>query len=237
MELTNNPPCRKRNGKQISFEFKIFVISQINNGQISLNYASKKYNISRSTIDYWRKKISNYTSKTKAMGLQEENKKLKIGRDALFTLLRNNGLLVKKTKRFHITTDSKHYFYKSPNLLKNIDITHVEQDLVTDITYIKTDQGHAYLALATDPYSKKIMGYAIEDNMKVTMVKNALKMARKNSIFNIKDTIHHSDRGIQYCCPDYSEFAENMGFVLSTTQQYDPYELQSNHEYHKSNKK
>jgi putative transposase len=79
--------------------------------------------------------------------------KLKIGRDALFTLLRNNGLLVKKTKRFHITTDSKHYFYKSHNLLKNIDITHAEQALVTDITYIKTDQVHAYLALATDPYS------------------------------------------------------------------------------------
>lgn len=83
--------------------------------------------------------------------------------------------------------------------------------MVTDITYIKTDQGHAYLALATDPYSKKIMGYAIEDNMKVAMVKNALKMARKNSIFNIKDTIHHSDRGIQYCCPDYSEYANQLG--------------------------
>lgn len=150
--------------------------------------------------------------------------KLKIGRDALFALLRNNGLLVKKAKCFHITTDSKHYFYKSPNLLKDIEITHSEQALVTDITYIKTDQGHAYLALATDPYSKKIMGYAIEDNMKVTMVKNALKMARKNSIFNIKDTIHHSDRGIQYCCPDYSEYANQLGYVLSTTQQYDPYE-------------
>lgn len=81
--------------------------------------------------------------------------KLKIGRDALLVLLRNNGLLVKKAKRFHITTDSKHYFYKSPNLLKDIEITHSEQALVTDITYIKTDQGHAYLALATDPYSKK----------------------------------------------------------------------------------
>lgn len=77
METQNNPPCRKRNGKQISFEFKIFVISQINNGQISLNYASKKYDISRSTIDYWRKKLSNFASKNKAMGLQEENKILK----------------------------------------------------------------------------------------------------------------------------------------------------------------
>lgn len=149
---------------------------------------------------------------------------IKIGRDALFNLLRNNRLLVKKTKRFHITTDSKHFFYKSPNLLKDTEIKHSEQALVCDITYIKTDQGHAYLALATDPYSKKIMGYAIEDNMKVEMVKNALKMADKNRMFKTKKIIHHSDRGIQYCCPDYSSFAENLGFTLSTTQQYDPYE-------------
>jgi len=149
---------------------------------------------------------------------------IKIGRDALFNLLRNNRLLVKKTKRFHITTDSKHFFYKSPNLLKDTEIKHSEQALVCDITYIKTDQGHAYLALATDPYSKKIMGYAIEDNMKVEMVKNALKMADKNRMFKTEKIIHHSDRGIQYCCPDYSSFAENLGFTLSTTQQYDPYE-------------
>lgn len=149
---------------------------------------------------------------------------IKIGRDALFTLLRNNGLLVRKTKRFHITTDSKHFFYKSPNLLKDTEIKHSEQALVCDITYIKTDQRHAYLALATDPYSKKIMGYAIEDNMRVEMVKNALKMADKNRMFKTEKIIHHSDRGIQYCCPDYSQFAENLGFTLSTTQQYDPYE-------------
>src|SRR5690606_28478653 len=150
--------------------------------------------------------------------------KIKLGRDELFTLLRNNGLLVKKTKRFHITTDSKHFFFKSPNLLKNIEIKHAEQALVTDITYIKTDEGHAYLALATDPYSKKIMGYHLDNNMKVDLVKKALKMAHQNKRFSVKNTIHHSDRGIQYCCPDYSEYAEKLGYQLSTTQQYDPYE-------------
>src|SRR5690554_7029004 len=75
METQNTPPCRRKNGKQVSFEFKIFVIEQINNGQISLNYASKKYDISRSTIDYWRKKLSNYTSKNKAMSKEQEIKK------------------------------------------------------------------------------------------------------------------------------------------------------------------
>lgn len=60
MDTQNNQPCRKRNGKETSFEFKIFVIQQIANGQISANFASKKYNISRSTIAYWQKKLSNY---------------------------------------------------------------------------------------------------------------------------------------------------------------------------------
>lgn len=149
---------------------------------------------------------------------------IKMGRDALFDLLRSYGLLVKKTKRFHITTDSNHFFYKSPNLIKDLEIVHAEQVLVSDITYIKIDGGLAYLALVTDAYSKKLMGWKLDDNMRVTLVKEALEMAYKNLIYNHKNIIHHSDRGIQYCCPDYSEFAEKRNFTLSTTQQYDPYE-------------
>jgi len=149
---------------------------------------------------------------------------IKMGRDAVNDLLRIRGMLIKKTKRYFITTDSKHFFYKSPNLLTELKITHSEQVFVSDITYIKTDQGHAYLALVTDAYSRKIMGWSLQDNMKVSMVKEALNMAYKNCIFNHKSIIHHSDRGIQYCCPDYSLYAEKKGFTLSTTQQYDPYE-------------
>jgi transposase InsO family protein len=149
---------------------------------------------------------------------------IKIGRDALSKLLRQNSLLVPKTKRFHITTDSHHSFHKSSNLLKDMEITHSEQAVVCDITYLKADLTHAYLALVTDPYSKKILGYCVDDNMRVDLVKKALKMAYRNMIFSHDQIIHHSDRGIQYCCPDYSEFAENMNFKLSTTQQYDPYE-------------
>ena len=158
--------------------------------------------------------------------LREELAKanIKLGRNALNSILREHHLLVPRTKRFHITTDSNHYFYKSPNLLKETEITHSEQAVVCDITYLKVDQIHAYLALVTDPYSKKIMGYSVDDNMRVDLVKKALKMAYRNMIFKHDEVIHHSDRGIQYCCPDYSQFAEKMNFKLSTTQQYDPYE-------------
>lgn len=155
-------------------------------------------------------------------GLMENN--IKMGRDALFDLLRCYGMLVQKTKRYHITTDSKHFFYKSPNLIKDMEISHSEQVFVSDITYIKTDDGHAYLALVTDAYSKKLMGWALDDNMRATLVVQALDMAIKNLKFNHMSIIHHSDRGIQYCCPEFTEFANKNNFVLSTTQQYDPYE-------------
>lgn len=154
--------------------------------------------------------------------LKENN--IKMGRDALFKLLRSQGMLIKKNKCYHITTDSKHFYYTSPNLLKETELINAEQAVVCDITYIKTDQGHAYLSLVTDPYSKKIMGYALEDNMKVEMVKKAIKMAHNGKQFITKDCIHHSDRGLQYYCPDYTEFAQKLGYKMSTTQKYDPYE-------------
>ena len=150
--------------------------------------------------------------------------RVKMGRDSLFDLLRSNRMLIGKTKLFHVTTDSNHPFYTAPNLLKDTDITHAEQAFVTDITYLKTDQGHAYLALVTDAYSKQLMGWSLDDNMKVSMVKEALTMANKNRIYKDKNIIHHSDRGRQYCCPEYTHFAKQMGFVMSTTQQSDPYE-------------
>ena len=152
------------------------------------------------------------------------NKNIKMGRNALFDLLRQKGLLIRKTKRFHITTDSKHFFYKSPNLLKELTLSHAEQVFVSDITYVKLASGHAYLALVTDAYSKKVMGYKIDTNMKVQLVKDALQMAVNNRIYSNQNTIHHSDRGIQYCCPDFSEFANSKQMTLSTTQNSSPYE-------------
>ena len=68
------------------------------------------------------------------------------------------------------------------------------------------------------------MGYSVEGHMKVDSVKMAMKMAKKNMIFGHESVIHHSDRGIQYCCDKYSGIAEKLHFKLSTTQQYDPYE-------------
>ncbi|HEX5152217.1 MAG TPA: hypothetical protein VFW07_12270 [Parafilimonas sp.] len=69
--------CRKKRGGEVSFDFKLSVIDEINNGLISANYASKKYNVSRSTIAYWIKKLSCFEQTKKGMGKNNEIKKLK----------------------------------------------------------------------------------------------------------------------------------------------------------------
>jgi transposase-like protein len=83
MNKPKKQPCRKRNGKQVSFDFKLSVIDEINNGRISVNYASKKHNLSRSTIQYWMKKLTNYEFKSKHVNQDQENKKLKERIEAL----------------------------------------------------------------------------------------------------------------------------------------------------------
>lgn len=147
-----------------------------------------------------------------------------MGRDKFSALMKANNLLVRKTRRAHITTNSRHRFFKSPNRIKGITPTASEQIFVSDITYIAIEKEHAYLALVTDLYSKRIMGYQIQTHMRASLVKDALKMALKNCQYNTLNIIHHSDRGVQYCAPEFTQYAENKGLLLSTTQQYDPYE-------------
>lgn len=150
-------------------------------------------------------------------------KKLKIGRDALHKILKNNNLLIKKMKKYHITTNSKHQFYKFDNLIKNYSVSAPEQVFVADITYIDCKEKNLYLHLVTDLYSKKIMGYELSDNLKAESSLKALKMAVKNKQYPTLP-IHHSDRGIQYCSNLYTEFAQQNQIKMSMTNNGDPYE-------------
>jgi len=149
---------------------------------------------------------------------------IKMGRDKFFDFLRANNLLVPKTKNFHTTTNSKHQFFKYKNLITNRVPTRPEQLWVSDITYIKTDNGHNYLAIVTDAYSKQIMGYKLDKHMKASLCVDALKMAIKNRKYPNEKLIHHSDRGFQYCSKEYVNFAETNGLIMSMTEKYDPYE-------------
>jgi transposase InsO family protein len=147
-----------------------------------------------------------------------------MGRDKLFKLLDYYNLLIKPKRRYIQTTMSKHWLRKYPNLYKEQTITRPEQVWVSDITYIKTDEGNCYLNLVTDVYSRKIMGYAIADSMDTTNMKKAFEMAVNNRKYPLYELIHHSDRGLQYCSQEYIKVAVANNIKISMTEQSDPYE-------------
>jgi transposase InsO family protein len=149
---------------------------------------------------------------------------IKYGRDKLFALLRYEGMLVKKERNYMRTTNSYHRFYKYPNLIQDIDINRAEQVWASDITYIRTSEGFMYLSLITDVYSKQVVGHQLSDNLKTINCINALKYAIKNRKYPDRALIHHSDRGFQYCSPDYIETLESNQIGISMTTKHDPYE-------------
>lgn len=149
---------------------------------------------------------------------------IKFGRDKLFALLGEYDLLIKPKRRYTQTTMSKHYLRKWPNIVRNLEIKEPDQLWVSDITYIKTEEGNCYLNMVTDAYSRKIVGYAIDATMETASMINALKMAAKQKINTKVSTIHHSDRGLQYCSKEYVNLTAKNNIRLSMTENSDPYE-------------
>ncbi len=149
---------------------------------------------------------------------------IKFGRDKLFSLLKEHGLLIRPRKRYIQTTMSKHWMRKWPNLIKGKVADRPDQIWVSDITYIKTEEGNCYLNMITDLFSRKIVGYAVDQTMETESMIEALKMANRNKINNLISTIHHSDRGLQYCSKEYGQLTAKNNIRLSMTENSDPYE-------------
>ncbi len=150
-------------------------------------------------------------------------KKLKIGRDQLFRILRENGLLIRRKKYSSRTTNSHHRFYKYGNIIKNLKISRPNQVWASDITYIRTIKGFCYLALITDMYSRKIVGFDLSDSLELKGCVRALNKAIYNAK-NIKRLIHHSDRGIQYCSNIYTRILKRKKIEISMTEENHCYE-------------
>ena len=151
---------------------------------------------------------------------------LSIGRDKLFDLLLEAGMLIRRRKRKRIsTTDSNHPFKKYPNLVKDLVVLRPNHLWVSDITYIGKTDGFCYLSLITDAYSRKITGYCLYPDLKREGPVNALKMALNSIPDQLEDKlIHHSDRGVQYCCYEYTNILQGKKISISMTENGDPYE-------------
>ncbi len=152
---------------------------------------------------------------------------IKMGRDQLFDLLHFHGLLMRRRRRVIKTANSHHWLKKYPNLTVELVPTEAEQLWVSDITYIRTKEGFSYLSLITDAYSRKVMGYALHETLEATGCLDALSMAisqRQSMAPSAASLIHHSDRGVQYCCAEYIELLMEENISISMTQNGSPYE-------------
>ena len=161
---------------------------------------------------------------TRKLKFMMEKAGMKVGRDHLFSLLKEHRLLVKVKRAYHRTTDSHHRFYCHPNKIKDgFKPKRPEQLWVADITYLPTYEGNSYVSLITDAYSRKIVGYSVDDNMQTKAVKQAFIRALRERR-NHDSLIHHSDRGSQYCSKEYQDLHSRHKIVCSMTDGYDCYQ-------------
>lgn len=158
------------------------------------------------------------------VGAELEDTGVRIGRDRFFELLRREGLLIgRKEARAPRTTWSAHGFRDYDNLLVDLVIRGPHEAWVSDITYVRTKEGFVYVFVITDRWSRKIVGYNAAVSLEAEGAVRALSMAL-GQLPEGKVPIHHSDRGIQYCCWQYVEILEGRGIRVSTTQENHCYE-------------
>lgn len=142
---------------------------------------------------------------------------VKVGRDRLFDVLRDKNLLIEPKRKWIQTTDSRHNLPLFGNLLPEREPTAPNQVFVSDITYLRSDEGWLYLSLITDLYSRKIVGWSLADNLNASESIRALRMAMEQVPDN-RWPIHHSDRGSQYCCHEYTKILRENNWSISMTE-------------------
>lgn len=146
-----------------------------------------------------------------------------MGRDRFFTLLRREDLLIERKARRARTTYSGHGLHVWPNLLKAVVPTGPNQAWAADITYVRTLEGFVYVALLTDVWSRKIVGWDAGMTLEKEGAMRALGMALKQ-LPRDKACVHHSDRGSQYCCGDYVKLLHGRKVRISMTEANHCYE-------------
>ena len=146
-----------------------------------------------------------------------------MGRDRFFALLRRKDLLIEKRRKGVRTTRSQHGFVVYCNQAKDLELVGVHQLWVSDITYIRTEQGFMFLSLVMDGFSRAIVGYDASDSLEMEGALRALSMAQGQLPAKSR-TMHHSDRGSQYCCEAYIAQLKEREMTISMTQENHCYE-------------
>jgi len=149
---------------------------------------------------------------------------ISLGNQKFLDILRANDLLVKRKSRKPKLTDSRHRLPTYPNIVRNLQIDKSELLFVSDITYIKVFDNFCYLFLITDAYSRKVVGHNFSRRMTAQCCVVALNQALENRSYPKRETIHHSDRGSQYCSAEYVKVLNGNCIKISMTENGDPLE-------------
>ncbi|HVF09223.1 MAG TPA: IS3 family transposase [Abditibacteriaceae bacterium] len=148
---------------------------------------------------------------------------LVVNHKRVLRLLHEDNLLCLRKKRFHTTTDSNHAYPVYPNLVPSLQVDGLHQLWVADITYIRLQREFIYLAVVLDAFSRRCIGWALESYLDARLSVAALRMALATRTV-APGLVHHSDRGVQYACGDYTALLHTHGIQISMSRRGNPYD-------------
>jgi len=146
-----------------------------------------------------------------------------VNRKRVQRLMREDNLLCVIRRKFVITTNSGHPLPVYPNLAPNMTLTGMNQLWIADITYIRLEDEFVYLAVILDAYSRRVIGWCLDETMADTLTLAALRMALEQRGVR-PGLVHHSDRGVQYASGDYTGLLEEHGITISMSRKGNPWD-------------
>jgi transposase InsO family protein len=153
------------------------------------------------------------------------NRGIVVNRKRVLRLMRRDNLLCLRKRPFvPVTTDSRHSWHVVANLARGMVPTSIDQLWVADITYVRLDEEFAFLAVVLDAFSRRVIGWALDRHLRADLATAALHMAIEVRRPQRDTLIHHSDRGVQYACAQYTSLLEAHGIQPSMSRIGNPYD-------------
>jgi putative transposase len=150
---------------------------------------------------------------------------LLVNHKRVLRLMRKDNLLCLRRRPFvPITTDSRHEWRVVANLARGLVLSGLDQLWVADITYVRLQEEFAFLAVVLDAYSRRVVGWALEAHLRASLTITAPQMALQARRPAPGSLIHHSDRGVQYACREYTCLLEAHDIQPSMSRIGNPYD-------------
>jgi transposase InsO family protein len=148
---------------------------------------------------------------------------LAVNHKRVLRLMQEDNLLAVRRRKFILTTDARHDLPVYLNLAARMQLSGIDQLWVADITYIRLREEFVYLAVVLDAFSRRVVGWAVDDCLHAPLAMAALRKAigeRRPA----PGLVHHSDRGIQYASQEYVMLLREHGIAPSMSRSGNPYD-------------